>query len=352
MHVDVFIVGQGICGTFLSWELHSGKKLSFAVIDRNDAFSSSKVASGLINPVTGRIIATSWLIEELIPFCREKYAAISATLNHSVIAETSITAIASTPQMQQAYEKRLHEENSFIVNAPTTNPNRYFNHVEHCYGIAPVLLVDLNSIITIWKQILINENLLITDSFDESQLIVEETKIRYKHITADKIIYAGGVDSFNSRYWKNLPYALNKGQALILDIPELPVGEVYKFPNVTLVPWQHNLWWAGSTYERSFEDEKPDPAFLNKTIAELKSILKIPFTVVDHLASIRPASVERRPFVGFHPQFKNVGILDGMGTKGCSLAPYFAYQLNESLTENSEINPLANVSRFSSALQR
>ena len=75
--------------------------------------------------------------------------------------------------------------------------------------------------------------------------------------------------------------------------------------------------------------------------------LKLPFTIVDHLAALRPAvAVERRPFVGLHPFINQVGILNGMGTKGCSLAPYFAEQLALNITRQKPIDPLADISRF------
>ena len=67
MEFDYIIIGQGICGTFLSWNLiKAGKKI--LVIDELQKFSSTKVASGIINPVTGRRVVTTWMIEELLSF--------------------------------------------------------------------------------------------------------------------------------------------------------------------------------------------------------------------------------------------------------------------------------------------
>jgi len=58
MEFDYIILGQGICGTFLSWNLiKAGKKI--LVIDEPQKFSSTKVASGIINPVTGRRVVTT-----------------------------------------------------------------------------------------------------------------------------------------------------------------------------------------------------------------------------------------------------------------------------------------------------
>ncbi|HMH31943.1 MAG TPA: hypothetical protein VK543_02880, partial [Puia sp.] len=64
------------------------------------------------------------------------------------------------------------------------------------------------------------------------------------------------------------------------------------------------------------------------------------------------ATLERRPFVGFHPLKKNIGILNGMGTKGCSLAPFFASQLVQHIRHQSAIIPEAGVQRFSNILGR
>ena len=92
--------------------------------------------------------------------------------------------------------------------------------------------------------------------------------------------------------------------------------------------------------------------FREKTEQLLKDWLKIPFKIIDHLSGIRPATLERRPFVGLHPLHPNIGILNGMGTKGCSLAPFFANQLVDHLLHNKPITPEADIKRFSKILAR
>jgi hypothetical protein len=56
--------------------------------------------------------------------------------------------------------------------------------------------------------------------------------------------------------------------------------------------------------------------------------------------------------VGLHPVHTNIGILNGMGTKGCSLAPYFARQLVEHLLYQHSITGEADIKRFSRILSR
>jgi hypothetical protein len=56
--------------------------------------------------------------------------------------------------------------------------------------------------------------------------------------------------------------------------------------------------------------------------------------------------------VGLHPLYKNIGILNGLGTKGCTLAPYFANELTQHFINGNGINPLADVQRFSKILSK
>jgi len=60
MQVDVLIIGQGICGTMLSWWLEKAG-MSYVVADDPKPDSASRVAAGVINPVTGRRMVKTWM---------------------------------------------------------------------------------------------------------------------------------------------------------------------------------------------------------------------------------------------------------------------------------------------------
>ena len=74
---DILIIGQGICGTFLGWELMQAG-VPHILIDEERPETASRAAAGLINPVTGRRIVKTWMIDELLPFAREAYRQIGA----------------------------------------------------------------------------------------------------------------------------------------------------------------------------------------------------------------------------------------------------------------------------------
>lgn len=351
MNVTSIIVGQGICGTFLAhYFRHYG--LSFCVIDDARPNSASRAASGVVNPVTGRRIVKTWMIDELMAFAKNAYRQISTELNIDGITETKIIDFFPTPQIRNAFIDRFHEHAEFLKlpvdeNDQRANFNYYFGYGE----ILPAYLVDINLLISSFRKRLNTEKLLLEEHFNIKELKIAENCVRYKEIIADRIIFCDGIESFSNPWFKNLPFAPNKGEALLVEIENFPDEFIFK-KGMSIVPLKNKLFWVGSTYEWEFEHDQPNKLFRERTELILLDWLKSPFRIVAHFASVRPATLERRPFVGFHPVHKNVGILNGMGTKGCSLAPYFSNQLAQNIIDKSPIHREADINRFARILNK
>lgn len=345
---EFLIVGQGITGTFLSWYLYQSKR-SFVVFDYYDPSSSSQVAAGIINPVTGRRIVKTWMIDELLPFALNAYEEFGKYLGINAISRKTIIDFFPSAQMLNAFTERVQQDDYLKISTDIPAFNHQFIYDFGFGEIEPCYLVNLKELLLVWREELKKNNLLIEDKLDEKQLIVNDNNIQYKDVYADKIIYCNGIYSSTNKFFRNLPFALNKGEALIIYSDKIDEKYIYK-KGITLAPVGNNLFWAGSSHEWNFTDNLPSKSFLDNTTAILSQWLRQPFEVVNHLASIRPATVERRPFAGMHPHHPSLCILNGMGTKGCSLSPYFAYQLVNHLTKNTPILPEADIKRFSRIL--
>mgnify|MGYP000091249533 CR=1 FL=1 len=81
--VDFLIVGQGLAGTILSFFIEKSGK-SFIVIDEMPEISSSKVAAGIFNPITGRRNVKTWMADELFPFAEKTYTEIEKLLGEYI----------------------------------------------------------------------------------------------------------------------------------------------------------------------------------------------------------------------------------------------------------------------------
>src|SRR4051812_5465969 len=98
METRYLIVGQGISGTMLSWFLSKAGQ-SCVVIDEARTDSASRVASGVINPVTGRRIVETWMINGLMPFAESTYNSMAEEFGVSLIHQKDVVEFFPSPQM-------------------------------------------------------------------------------------------------------------------------------------------------------------------------------------------------------------------------------------------------------------
>lgn len=351
MQTDFLIVGQGLAGTFLSWELQRANQ-SFIVIDDDAPFSAGKVAAGIINPVTGRRIVKTWLIDELMACAWKTYHELADLLQIDCIQQKNIIDFYPTLQMKTAFEARYEKDKEYLSLPSDENDWKALVNYDFGYGVIdPSYWMDLQLLLPTYRKMLVKNGHLINDRFDISQLHVTDNQVKYKDITAGKIIFCDGVNGFNNPYFKNLPFAPNKGEALLVEVKDFPTSHVLK-KGFKFVPWKDDIFWVGAPYLWEFEDDKPTKGFYDFTKNWMTQTIKAPFKIVDHLASVRPATLERRPFVGLHPAHKNVGIFNGLGSKGCSLAPFFAKQFVDNIIHEKPIEPEASVERFTKVLAR
>ena len=348
--MDYLIVGQGLCGTWLSYYLQQAGA-SVMVIDKGTAASASSAASGIINPVTGKRLARQWMGDVILPFAQAAYHAMSIELQSPLCAEVSIHTYFSTAEEAGLFEQKAAVAEDDVLHYRSGGSDDLpFNYHYGIGTIHPVLLVDVHALLRGWRAALSAKGALCEDAFDWNALHTLGDGVQYKDLSAVAVIDCTGAALAAHPYFSRLPFALNKGEAIIADIPGLPRIGIYKYANLSIVPWSENRFWIGSTYDWDFKDELPTIVFCQKVEGTLKQWLRSPYALQEHFAAIRPATVTRDAFVGVHPLYPRVGILNGTGSKGCSLAPFLAHNLAEHLLHSVPLIPQVDVGRFARVL--
>ena len=347
--VDYIIVGQGLVGTWMSYYAKAFGK-NFIIINDPQTPSATSVASGVINPVTGRRIVQTWMIDVLLPNALQAYTELGIQLNKTILKKAPVVLLHPSVQMKESFEYRLNHDNVYLSPNNKTEWEAFFKTPFGTGQIDSSFWIDLNTMLSSWRKQLKDLGNYIETYFDIEDLIVHQDHVTWKEYTANHIIFCDGNNSMQNKYFNKLPFAPNKGEALIVEIKGLPKENIYK-QSISIVPWKEDLFWVGSNYEWTFKDNSPTETFKEKMIQALDNFLKVPYTIVDHITGIRPANTERRPFVGVHPSFPSIAICNGMGTKGCSLAPYFSKQLIEYIENGKAIDTEADIKRFESILK-
>jgi glycine/D-amino acid oxidase-like deaminating enzyme len=345
---DYIIVGQGLAGSFMAhFLLQEGQRVM--VIDIPQA-SSSRVAAGLFNPVTGRRFVKTWLADEVLPFAEKTYRDMERLLQKQFYHPYPILRIFSNKEsFTEAKDKADNGSEKFIsnfsedVNIPGLAPQLYSCEIRHAgYVDAPVFILA-------YTQWLLKKGLLRPVVVNYEDIEVHEDKVRWKNIEARSIIFCEGNRAIHNPYFDWLPFRPAKGESITIKAPGLAEEHIL-IKGIYIIPLGHALFRVGATYTWMDQSLQPTEAGKKELCEKLDEIIAVPYEVVDQQAGIRPATKHRRPFVGVHPQHQNVAMLNGLGTKGITLAPFFAKQLTDHLLHGKLLNEEADIKKYSAEL--
>src|SRR6185312_2482863 len=131
MNVDYLIIGQGTAGTLLSYTLLQ-QGCTVIVLDEYKANSASRVAAGVINPVSGRRFTIAWLYDEIYPVAVKVYRDMERLLNIPVLKERDIWNVLPSEQLRDAFMERT----SGLAYMETPATDRYAQWLDQPYGVA------------------------------------------------------------------------------------------------------------------------------------------------------------------------------------------------------------------------
>ncbi|MDO9615683.1 MAG: FAD-dependent oxidoreductase, partial [Bacteroidota bacterium] len=165
-------------------------------------------------------------------------------------------------------------------------------------------------------------------------------------VTAEKIVFCEGPAASQNPYFKNLKFKHSKGEILELKISELQLNEIVN-AEVFVMPMGDDCYKVGATYSWDDLNRETTDSARDELLVKLKNCISAPFEIIEQKAGIRPTMHDRKPVIGFLPDYPPIGIFNGLGSKGVVLGPYFARQLSEYLVGTSNyLHPDADIKRY------
>jgi glycine/D-amino acid oxidase-like deaminating enzyme len=339
------VVGQGLAGTCLSFELirHHKKVL---VIDQEAGARCSAVAAGTFNPLVFKTFSPTWKAHELLPYLKSFYLDLGSFLNRPILNERSVVKSMKSKDQQRLWNIKSQDEDSRSFMRSELEDNIHGLHSNHGFGLVEqsgnINMLDLLGGFRTWLR---ENKLLMEEQLDYSLLRVEKDHVSYKEASADHILFCQGLENVGNPFFKKLPFIPAKGEILLIESPELHSQNIIH-DRINIVPLEGNIYWVGSTFTwDNLSMEKTTEARVD-LVDQLKGILDVPFKVKDHKVGIRPTVKDRRPLIGMHPEHRHVGIFNGLGTRGVMLAPYFAKHFVDHLYHGSDLNREVDIQRF------
>ena len=113
---------------------------------------------------------------------------------------------------------------------------------------------------------------------------------------------------------------------------------------VFMIP-KDGYWTVGSTYDHNVLSYEPQEAGIENLKNRLNKIYSGNYRIREKRAGVRPATHDRKPYIGFHKKNGTIAIFNGFGTKGVSLTPYFAKHFADVLEKNIKLDEEVDVQR-------
>jgi glycine/D-amino acid oxidase-like deaminating enzyme len=348
MQVDYIIAGQGIAGSLLAWQLlqRGQRVLVYDAATQN----ASSASGGLINPVTGKRMVKTWMYDELLEASLQLYTQLAEQFSKQFLTQKDVLNFFATRDEEALYNERRHQQ-PLLRKEGAAPWQPYFHHHYSIGKISPCYVLDVQGLLATLRNRFVTDGILVQEHIDWAAVELLEGSVAYKGVFAKKIISCEGAATMDNPYFSLLPLSLNKGEVIIAGIQGLPHTYVY-YQGIKILPLANGKFWIGSSFDWKYEHLQPTEAFRHRVEEQLNYWLKLPYTVTAHYADVRPSVVDHRLLCGIHPGYPQLGILNGLGTKGCSLSPYFSAQLAEYLVNGTPILPDADIKRFTRILSR
>lgn len=337
--VDYIIVGQGIAGTLLSWFLLKRNK-RVLVVDQFNSSSSSQVAAGIFNPITGKRFVKTWMAEDIFPFAESTYQQLEEELKCKFYHPMSIVRRINDSLEKKEFEKKRKRPEYVEYLGKDWNSDTDESVMIYHGGY-----VDFVALLQAYRDKLRAENLILETHFTFLHLTLGRNEIAWKDYNPDKIIFCEGHQVMNNPFFMDFPFTSSKGEMLTIKTDKLPQDQLIN-AGIFILPIGNKLFRVGATYNWEDRTETPTEGAKKELVLKLVEVIGNDFEIIDHKAGIRPTVKDRQPIIGLHPEFNFMGVFNGLGTKGASLGPYFANQFVEFMEDETPLNSEVDIKRF------
>jgi len=302
MSDGVEIVGAGLAGCCLAWRLRE-RGVKVRLVDDLRPGGASRVAAGLVNPVTGKNFEPSWRIGEFLPEAVEFFTRVGAEMGRPLWFPHPVKRLLSEKEWPKAARKLELPEVAGWVRSVKENGE----------GWRAVVTLEGGGRVD-------------TKAFCEGTAELFGLEDRADD-GAQRVRCGGAFDLMNGLLG---PHRCAKGEILTVETLQADPAAILIGGGGWLVPLGGGRFKAGATYEWDRLDGVPTEAGRARVEGILRALGVGGYEIIAHEAGVRPIVRRSMPLIGWR---EGQWIFNGLGSKGSLYAPGVARRLVDWLVD-------------------
>jgi glycine oxidase len=348
---DYLIIGQGLAGSILAWQLiQAGKKV--LVLDDQHKTAASWVAAGLINPLAGMRFNCAPHTDAWLDSAHTLYQKLGQQFGQVYWHPIAMQRLFRSREQIQFYQRQRDKQLPYLGDPLTIqqleseiNANYGgFTQFYTGYINTQALLTDLANWLT-------GQQALQYHNINYQTFSLHEDYVRYAELQAKQVIFCEGYRMQDNPWFQALPLQPDKGEILDLQSTQTLTKHIINGSH-WLIPQGKLRYRFGSTHEHKHIDTQTTTQARQELAQGLQTLLKQPklVNIIGQQAGVRPATSDRQPFIGTHPQQTRLHIFNGFGARGALTIPWYAKRLRDYLLYQQPLPENADIQRYAKLL--
>lgn len=328
--VDCVIVGQGLAGSWMATRL-ARRGWQLRVIDQPLPGAASRVASGLMTPLTGKRLVPTWRLASLLPAAMQAYAEQERELEQLLIDHRPALRVFRSLEEGERWERRAQDPTLQAYLGTRFAPGSQHLGLEMPYGgcrLQKTARIDVQGWIQAIRDRLVRESILVEESLDLQKVERVGHSWRIGDLRTPRIVFCLGHRGALHELTANLAFKSARGDLLRVRAPAL-CDQVHLHAGVSLTGLSQGEAILGGNYDWRDLDCGPKLAHRERLCQAMQEVLGHPLEVLDHKSAVRPIIEGRVPVLGEIPGAPGAFVLNGLASKGTMWAPSMAQLLCE-----------------------
>ena len=339
------VLGQGLSGSALAWQLH-WQGVRVEIVDRGSPVTASRVAAGLITPVTGRRLTKSEDFDQDLAFAQQFYQRVESEVGETLLdhqpaarffVDDAETAFFLTERLAS-----LHDDVVPICDESEAGTTIGF-WMQHAARLRVLRYLDLT------REYFAARGQYHQADIDLSEIHLQSGEVRMDRpaLSATHLYFCQGYQAQQNPWFPDITNAPARGEILTVRIPSRTARHV-----VHQGHWIAPLdlgggtessrdFIVGATYDRENLTALTTEAGKSELLAAARQFAsssdEMSPEILGHTSAVRAGTRQRRPVMMRHPEHPQLAILNGMGSKASLWAPMSAKRLLEMMAQSEAL---------------